>query len=310
MRNRVNAGIDHIADMRAFVCVADAHSFTAAAEHLGLSRSAIGKSIARLEDGLATRLLQRTTRNVMLTDDGQVFYEHAARILAEVDEAEAALAKRGGTPRGRLRLDLPVAFGRMHVMPILQKFLSAWPELEADVTFSDDYSDLVREGIDLAIRLGGNDDSRLIRKVLAPHRLVTCASPAYLARRGIPASLEDLVAHDTLVFTHGRLPVPWRYCVNGQERTIEVAGAIRLSCTQALRDAALAGAGLVQIGAFMVGEQIRNRSLVPVLESFTRAESPVCAVYPTRRHLSPKVRRFLDEIEKCWQGGAPWETWQ
>lgn len=307
MANIIQMPFDHLSDILVFVRVADAHSFTMAAEKLGISRSAAGKCITRLEKCLTTRLIHRTTRSVSLTEEGQVFYEHAIRILAEVDEVGNVINKRNQTPKGRLRIDLPVAFGRLHVLPILRNFLERWPEVDAEVTFSDEYSDLVRDGIDLTIRIGGNDDSRLVRKVLAPHRLITCASPHYLETYGIPEVPDDLLHHDTLVFSHRGMPVPWHYEVNNQHRDYPAKGRMRFNNTEALRDAALAGCGLCQVGAFLVGEQVAAGTLVPVLDRFCRTEPPICAVYPTKRHLSPKVKGFIAAIEDCWHGQAVWE---
>ncbi len=298
--------LDHLRDVLAFVRVADSQSFTLAAERLDISRSAVGKCISRLEESLATRLIHRTTRSVSLTEEGRLFYEHAIRILCEVDDAEAALAQRNQFPKGRLRLDLPVAIGRLHVLPLLQRFLAKWPDLEADVSFSDDYRDLVTEGIDVAIRIGGPTDSRLIRQVLAPHRYITCAAPAYLEKSGVPRSLDDLQHHDKIVFTHANGVVPWRYRVGGEDREVSVQGSMRLNNTEAMRDAALAGLGLVQLGAFLVGEDIMRGRLIAVLMEFGREESPVCAVYPTRRNLSPKVRMFIEAIRHDWSPDPPW----
>ncbi|MDX7986901.1 LysR family transcriptional regulator [Xenorhabdus sp. 12] len=294
--------------MLIFVKVADVRSFTTAAQLLGISRSAVGKSINRLEEQLSSRLIYRTTRSINLSEEGLIFYEHALKIIAEVEEIENTLNKRNQTPQGRLRIDLPVSFGRMHMIPILFDFLSTWPEVEAEVTFSDSYSDLVRDGIDLSIRIGGNDDSRLIRKVLAPHRLITCASPHYLKKKGIPEYPEDLLDHDTLLFLHQGTPVPWHYKINSQHHDYRLKGRILFHNVEALRDAALAGFGLIQVGAFLVGEQIMKGELIPVLEPFCRDEEPVCAIYPTRHHLSPKVRKFIEFIEKKWEGKAIWES--
>lgn len=299
-------GIDHIGDVIAFIRVADAQSFTLASERLGLSRSAIGKCIARLEQGLGARLLHRSTRSVSLSDEGRLFYEHAQRIVAEVDNATGAMASRQEAPRGRLRIDLPVALGRLHILPLLADYLRQWPEVEADVSFSDEYTDLVRDGIDVAIRIGGEADSRLVRRVLAPHRLITCAAPAYLDRHGAPASPDDLARHQTLAFSHQGAPVPWRYAGQGQDRSIAVAGRLRLGHTEALRDAALAGVGIVQLGAFLVGDDLRHGRLVPLLEAYAPPGAPVCAVYPHRRHLAPKVRHLIDGIAARWAAAPPW----
>lgn len=298
--------INHFGDLLAFVKVADSQSFTQTAERLGMSRSAVGKCIARLEENLATRLVHRTTRSVRLTEEGNLFYDHAMRILCEVDDAEAALAQRNQTPKGRLRIDLPIAFGRLHILPLLQNYLAQWPELEADVSFSDHYRDLVTDGIDIAIRIGGPADSHLIRQVLAPHRFITCASPAYLKQHGAPTTPDDLARHQTIIFTHANSPIPWQFCIGDVERQIDVQGSLRLGNTEAIRDAALAGSGLVQLGAFLVGQDIKQGKLTAVLENYSREEPPICAVYPTRRHVSPKVRMFIEHIRKQWANHLPW----
>lgn len=297
--------LDHFGDVLAFVRVADTSSFTQAAEKLGVTRSAVGKSIARLESGLATRLIHRTTRSVSLTEEGRLFYDHALRILCEVDDAEATLAERNQIPKGRLRLDIPTAFGRLHVLPVLQRFLAEWPELEADVTFSDDYCDLVSDGIDVAVRIGGPTDSGLIRQVLAPHHFITCATPAYLQQYGIPRSIADLQHHKKIVFTYANASVPWRYQVEGEMRDVTFQGNLKLNNSEAIRDAALNNLGVVQLGAFLIGEDIKQGRLVPVLKEFRREEMPITAVYPTRRHVSPKVRRFVEMLRKEWAACPP-----
>jgi DNA-binding transcriptional LysR family regulator len=202
--------IERMRDIHAFVHVAEAKSFTAAAERIGLSRSAVGKSVLRLEDRLGVRLLQRTTRSVSLTGEGAVFLERCIRILADLDEAEMSMLSHSQMPRGRLRLELPVSFGRLHVLPMVNQFMSKWPELSVNVSFNDRFVDLIDEGIDLAVRLGGSEDSRLMTRLLAPHRLVTCASPAYLKNHGVPTNIEELACHSGLAFVHGGRPVDWR----------------------------------------------------------------------------------------------------
>lgn len=249
--------LDNLTDLLVFIRVADACSFTLAAERLGISRSAAGKCVNRLEERLATRLLQRTTRSVSLTEDGAVFYEYAQRILSQAEEAETALNTRRQTPRGRLRLDLPVSLGRLHILPILREFLAQWPEVDADVSFSDEYSDLVRDGIDVAVRVGGSDDSRLVRRVLAPHRLITCAAPDYLARHGTPAKPEALGEHETLVFSHQGLPAPWRYLVNGQLHEQPVRGRMRFNNVEALRMRPSPGPACARWGRFWSASRLR-----------------------------------------------------
>ena len=177
--------LDNLFDVLVFVRVSETGNFTSAAEKLQISRSAAGKCLQRLENRVSTRLLHRTTRRLRLTEEGECFYLHAKRILSEVDDAENALYEGRQKPSGTLRVAVPVVFGRNYVMPVIQQYAAQWPDVDIDVSFSDDYCDLIQEGIDVAVRIGGNDDSRLVRKVLAPHRLVTCASPGYLALHGI-----------------------------------------------------------------------------------------------------------------------------
>lgn len=168
--------IDRVKDINVFVHVAEAKSFTAASERIGLSRSAVGKSIVRLEDRLGVRLLQRTTRSVSLTGEGAAFHERCVRLLADLDEAEMAMLSHSQAPRGRLPLHLPVSFGRLHVLPILNRFMHKWPEISVSASFNDRYVDLIDEGVDLAIRIGEAEDGRLRSRLLARHRLVRCPS--------------------------------------------------------------------------------------------------------------------------------------
>ncbi len=305
--NKLTMPFDNISDLTIFIRVADLLSFTLAAENLEMSRSAVGKCIARLEERLSLRLFHRTTRSISLTAEGELFYQHAQLILNEIEEAGAALDKLNENPRGCLRIDLPIAFGRRYILPLLQTYLTQWRELDAEITFSDEYTDLVKNGIDLAIRIGGNDDSRLMRKVLAPHRLVTCASPNYFERNDTPQSPNALLQHQLITFSHQGTTVPWEYQTHQKEFTLPVKGKLRLDNTEAILDMALSGYGICQLGEFLVGESIKSGKLVPILLEHTISLAPICAVYPSKRHLSPKVRYFLDFIEKQWQGKAIWQ---
>lgn len=316
MCNLSAMALDRITDIIAFVRVADARSFTVAAEQLGLSRSAVGKCVTRLEDQLGVRLLHRTTRSVTPTDEGEAFYERCVGILADLEDAELAMASRSERPRGRLRLDLPVSFGRLHVLPLLHRFMATWPDVVVNVTFTDRYVDLIDEGVDLALRIGGEDDSRLVARTLAPHRLVTCATPDYLAARGTPRTPVDLADHSCLAFTHAGRPADWRFRTRPDDgsdaplannRTLPVHGRFCASNAEALRDAALAGYGIGQLATFLVGDDLRAGRLVPVLESYTTPGPPIRAVYPTGRHLSPKVRRFIDLLAEMWQPHPTWD---
>lgn len=306
MVNKRQLMIDHVGDVLVFVRVVESQNFTRAAEVLGLSRSAVGKSMQRLEARLGTRLVHRTTRQVSLSEEDEVFYQYALRILAEVAAAEAALSARNAEPSGLLRLAVPSTFGRLHVMPIVQAYLDEYPEVAVDVIFSDRYHDLVGEDIDMAIRIGGEDDSGLLRRVLAPHWLITCAAPAYLAKYGEPNSMEDVSTHQTITYLHSGRQVSWRFMQHQRVRQLEVNGRLRLDNVEAMLDAAVAGYGLIQAGASLVAKALRTGQLVPVLSSLSCPEAPVCAVYPSRQYLSPKVRCFIDAMVQAWQPSPPW----
>lgn len=308
MSNKNNDALENLFDLRVFVCIAECQSFTIAAQKLGISRSAAGKSLSRLEAHLNTRLLHRTTRQVSLSDEGLLFYQHALKILNQIEEAESALNKVKQYPRGRLRISLPVAFGRLHVLPILQDYLNQWPEIRAEIYFSDDYSDLVKDAFDLAIRIGGNDDSRLVRRVLAPHRLLTCASPTYLAQYGTPEKIEDLHSHRLLGFAHQGVAVPWHFKVNNERYDYPVRGQTLFSNTEAISDAALSGFGICHVGAFLVGKHISDGSLIPILQQYSHAEAPICAVYPSKLYLPLKVKLFLELIDQAWNKRAIWDS--
>lgn len=199
-------------DIAAFVSAARAGSFTAAAATLGLTRSAVGKSIARLEARMAVRLLNRTTRKLSLTDEGLVAYERWRQILDDLDEVESTMAQRRGKPTGTLRLTAPLSFGQRHVLPILDRYLKQWPELRADIRFTDRFVDLVEEGIDVAVRIGvPKEDSQLLTRTVAWQQFVTCASPAYLDERGVPQVPGDLYGHDKIAFLAGEKVMPWRF---------------------------------------------------------------------------------------------------
>ena len=303
--------IDRMKDISVFVHVAEAKSFTVASERIGLSRSAVGKSIVRLEDRLGVRLLQRTTRSVSLTGEGAAFHERCVRLLADLDEAEMAMLSHSQTPRGRLRIDLPVSFGRLHVLPILNRFMHKWPEISVSTSFNDRYVDLIDEGVDLAIRIGGSEDGRLMSRLLAPHRLVTCASPSYLKSRGAPKDLEQLAEHSCLAFVHGGRPVEWRFSENGITRSMAIGGRFAATNAEALRDATLAGYGIARLATFLISDDLRAGRLIPVLEQFDADGPPIRAVYPSSRHLSPKVRSFIDELLGVWRPEPPWdEIWR
>ncbi|MGG4662607.1 LysR family transcriptional regulator [Providencia vermicola] len=307
MVNKTSLSIDNLLDLRVFVDVVETSSFTRSAERLALSRSAIGKCIARLESRLQTRLFNRTTRSIHLSDEGQVVYGSALKILQEIESVENILSQGQQKPRGLLRITVPVVFGKRFIMPLVHDYLVRWPEVEVDIDFSDDYCDIVKDGFDIAIRIGGNDDNRLVRKVLAPHRFITCASPQYLQEFGYPTTVQSLEQYNTLIFRHRGLTVPWQFKSGSTVQNYMPKGRLVLNDTEAILNAALQGYGICQLGAFLVGEQIAQGNLCPILTEFSKPEAPICALYPTKLYLPPKVRQFLQLFDEYWQGRAIWE---
>jgi DNA-binding transcriptional LysR family regulator len=295
-------------DIAAFVCAVKAGSFTAAAASLGLTRSAVGKSIVRLESRMGARLLNRTTRKLSLTDEGQVAYERWRQILEDLDEVDATMALRRGRPTGTFKLTAPLSFGQRHILPILDAYLKQWPDLRADVWFTDRFVDLVEEGIDIAIRIGTpKDDSQLLTRTVAWQQFATCASPAYLAQRGVPQTPADLVGHDTIALFSGERPVVWRYQTPAGLHLYEQPGRLNIDSSEATREAALAGIGLIHLPTYITGNDLRDGTLVEVLKPYRAPPDPIRVVYTSKRHLSPRVRRFIDLLIERWETGVPWE---
>ena len=285
--------MDSITDMALFARVVTAGGLSAAARELGLSPAVVSKRLARLEDRLGARLLHRTTRHISLTDEGTGFFERAQRILAEVEEAEAAVSHADVEQRGTLRVTVPASFGRLHVAPALPEFLARYPRLRLVVTFTDGVVDIVEGGYDLAVRVAELKDSSLIARRLAPNRRVICAAPAYLERHGAPATPDDLARHNCLIHT---AIGPWTLLgPDGGHHTVRVAGNLETNDAEVLRDAAAAGLGIALTSTWHAGPHIRSGALVPVLTGYTIAAGvAIYAVYPSTRHLSAKVRALVD----------------
>ncbi|MBX5039690.1 LysR family transcriptional regulator [Rhizobium lentis] len=286
-------------DILIFMAVVDAGSFVAGGQAVGLSRSAAGKAVIRLEDRLGARLLNRTTRTLSLTDEGRLFYERGLQILASVDEAEASVAGRSGTPRGILRLTVPRAFGRLVVLPLLEKYLRDWPDLQAEVSFTDRLADIVEEGFDLKIRVGAgaSSDEGLASRVIGADKARLCASPSYLAERGEPRDIEDLADHDCLYFTSRNQRQRWRF--RGKGGTwIKAPGVsrLRLDSGEAIRDAALAGLGIALLPDFLIAADLAAGRLRQVLPDPETDEAKIVILYPDKRLIEPRVRGFIDLI--------------
>lgn len=275
-----------------FVAVATTGSFANAAKLLQMPVSSVSRAVARLEAEVRAQLFYRTTRKVALTESGRVFVEHCRRIIAERDEAFAALSVTG-EPGGELRITCSTALGEGFVAPIVQDFCLAWPQISVTLDLSNRIVDLIAEGYDLAIRTGDLSDSRMVRTKVATRRLYSCAAPEYLARAGTPASIADLAGFDCLV---GSASI-WHFEVDGVDRTFRPRGRWRCNSGSAVANAALAGLGICQLPEFYVLRHLASGELVEILPDHRRREEPIWAVYPERRHLMPKVRLLVDQLK-------------
>ncbi|VAW54397.1 Transcriptional regulator, LysR family [hydrothermal vent metagenome] len=287
--------MESLSDIAVFVKVVDSGSFTEAANRLGLSKSVVSKYITRLENHLSAQLLQRTTRQLNLTEVGRVFYEHSRQGLLEIEKAKAIVSQLQEAPRGLLRVNAPMSFGILHIAPLIQGFLDLYPELSIDINYDDRKVDLIEEGFDLAIRIADLSDSSLVARRLGPCRHVLCATPDYLKRNGTPRTPEDLCDHNAIIFKYQDSPTQWQFLLaDGKSSNISVTGSIQMNNSLALRKTLINDAGIALIPTFIVGEDIKSGILQTVLTQYKLLENSIFAVYHQRRHLSPKVRAFID----------------
>jgi DNA-binding transcriptional LysR family regulator len=276
-----------------FVAVAECGQFTAAAERLGLSSSQVSRQVARLEERLQARLFYRSTRRVALTEVGQTFLQHCQRLQDAREEALRAVGDLGSEPKGLLRMTCAVAYGERFIVPLVTDFMTRHPQLRVDIELSNRNLDLVHEGLDLAIRLGRLQDSRMVATRLAPRRMYLCAAPDYLQRYGRPHSLSELGRHNCLIGSSDT----WSFQLDGREAAQRVQGNWRCNSGQAVLDAALRGLGLCQLPDYYVLEHLRSGALVSLLDNQQPPNTAVWALYPQQRHLSPKVRQLVDTLK-------------
>ena len=275
-----------------FVSVAEQGGFTAAARKLGVSVAQVSRQVAQLEDRLQAKLLLRTTRQVRLTELGDIYYRHCRQLLDNLYEAELAVGRHQAEPQGTLRITAPVSYGESRIAPLVNDFMLRYPQLEVTLTLTNQLLDLVHDGFDLAIRLGHLKDSTLIARKLAERIPYVCASQAYAARNGVPLSLPELAQHSCLVGNSDE----WHFTLQGQPHTLRVQGQLHCNSGHALLDAALKGIGIIQLPDYYVYPHLANGDL---LELFPECRAPaegIWALYPQNRHLSPKVRLLVDYL--------------
>lgn len=283
--------MDHVAEIGVFARVVDAHSFTRAARWLGITPSGVSRAISRLENRLGVVLLQRTTRSLALTDEGAAYYAHCKAILEQLDDAESAIAKVRGEPRGRLRVDAPTVLGRFVIGPALPALLARYPELAVDLSVRDQVIDPTAEGIDITLRMAPVHDSELVARNLGAMRMVVAGAPRYLERHGRPKRPDDLRRHQLIGFLAGGSALPWRF---KYDREMHIVGRLQTNSSDAQRSAAVAGLGLIHVYAFHIADELARGKLEAVLVDHERPPRPVHALFARHRASLPKIRVFLD----------------
>lgn len=301
---------NRIKDIAAFIAVVNAGSYTKATHVLGLSRSAIGKSITRLELQLGVRLLNRSTRQLSLTDEGTVMYERCKQIMDDLEEVDTVMAVRRERPTGVLKLTAPLSLGQKHIRPLIERFLKEWTELTAEIIFTDRYVDLIDEGFDIAIRIGEPKyDSRILTKTIANQHMITCASPDYLKQYGEPLSPQELQHHQAIFFRNGERHKSWRYKTPDGAYIHEGPSRMDIDSSEAMIASAVVGFGIIHLPDYLLYEAIERGELIPILNEFPSQIEPIRIMYPSKRYLSPRIRKFIDLITGEWeQNGVPWKN--
>lgn len=298
--------MDRFQEMRVFAAVIDTGGFTAAARRLGMSKATVSRHVNELEERLGVRLLQRTTRRLSATSEGEIFHARCRELLDRLDEAEAEAASGSAASTGLVRINVPVSFGLLHLAPLWPALLARHPALELDITLSDRVSDLVEEGDDLAVRIGQLPSSSLVSRRLASTRLVLCAAPAYLAAHGEPDTPADLARHEVIAYSLFAAGEQWSFTGPAGEQTVRVQPRMRANNGDTCRVAALAGQGIILQPSFMVGADLAAGRLRELLPGWRSIELGIHAVYPSRKFLAPKLRVVIDFLAEA-LAEADWE---
>lgn len=300
--------MDLFENMRLFVRIVELRSFTKAAEDLDLPRATVTHALQQLEKRLGTRLLQRTTRSVSVTMDGEAYYQRCLKLLADLEDTESAFGQSAASPKGKLRVDLQGSLAMHFLLPHLGEFCERYPHLELDIGMGDRLVDLVREGVDCVLRGGEPRESTLVARRVAENPQLTCASAAYIKRFGVPTTLESLREHRAVNYVSsatGRR-LPFEFTVNGELKTVQVPGIVAVRQADAYHACCEAGLGLIQVPRYHIEPQLADGSLIEVLAEFRPPPMPVSILYPHSRQLSPRVRVFIDwVVERMAAGGAP-----
>jgi DNA-binding transcriptional LysR family regulator len=300
--------MDRFTDLQTFVHIVSTGSISGAAEHMGVAKSAVSRRLAELEAHLGVQLVRRTTRRLSLTESGRGFYERCVRLLTDLAEAEQDVLQAHAALRGTLRVALPLSFGLLHLAPAIQDFVALHPGVEFDLDFNDRQVDLLQEGFDVAIRIAQLPDSSLIARRIAPIRQVVCASPDYFAIHGRPQQPAELARHACLAYSNLASPGTWSYRqADGQSGAVKIPIRLKSNNGDFLISAALAGLGIIMQPTFYVHRAIASGALIPVLTDYRWPEINAYALYPSTRHLSRRVRTFVDFLVQRFDGIPYWD---
>ncbi len=299
--------MDKLKYMAIFVEVANGEGFTAAAELMGLSRAQVSKAVIQLETHLGSRLLNRTTRRVSLTEIGRIYYERCKAILCDISEVEAIASEQSVTPNGVLRLSASTSFAVLHLSKAIPLYLKQYPGVQISLSLADRQVDIISEGYDLALRIAKMEDSSLIARKLAPCKRVFCASPEYLAKNGTPLKPQNLKSHQCLIYLNDPNPNTWTLHGTKKTESVKINGPISADNGDVLKAAALNSLGVGLFPTFIVGPDIRARRLTQVLADYCPPEISIYAVFPSRRYMSAKVRTFIDFLSHYFGENPSWD---
>jgi DNA-binding transcriptional LysR family regulator len=298
--------MDKVREMASFVAVVNAGSFVAAAEHTGQSKAAVSRHVGDLESRLGVRLLQRTTRSLSMTTEGQAFYARSKELLAAIDEAESELTATGTEPSGLIRVNAPLTFGVLHLAPIWGRFATLYPKVSLDVVLNDRLSDLIEEGFDLGIRIASMPSSTLISRKLTSTRMVLCASPQFVSTFGAPKTPADLANLRAVSYSYWSTHDEWHFTGPTGPVSVHIDACIHTNNGDTCRSAALDHQGIILQPDFLVGEDLRGGTLVELLPQFHAIDLGIYAVYPSRKYLPLKLRRLIDFLADSFRN-PPWK---
>ncbi|MBF0266106.1 MAG: LysR family transcriptional regulator [Gammaproteobacteria bacterium] len=302
--------MDRFENMNTFIRVVEAGSISGAADRLSIAKSAVSRRLKELEGHLGVELFHRTTRKMNLTDTGRAFYHQSVRIIEDTLEAELSTSQAHGTLKGSLKIALPSSFGLMHMGPAINEFLQSNPLIEFDLDFNDREVDLMQEGFDLAIRIAKLPDSSLIARRLAPIKTIICASPDYLKQKGLPKHPAELVNHQCLVYNLISDYEYWSFAdSDGKDIKTKIHPYLKASTGEFLKEASVTGLGIIQVPTFIIYKEIENGTLIPILQNFEIETINAYAIYPQTRHLSQRVRAFVDFLINRFKGTPYWDSY-